>query len=81
MSNSWIDDVWNTNDYQTKKKNNFKIIDEYLEKAPLNILDIGCGLAWESRLFQQKYNSKYDYNHAPPKMMDNSASTTMFVFM
>ena len=58
MSNSWIDDVWNPNDYQTKKKNNFKIIDEYLEKAPLNILDIGCGLAWESRLFQQKYNSK-----------------------
>ena len=53
--NNWIDDVWITESYQDAKKNNFKILDDYLIDKPKTILDIGCGLAWESRLFNEKY--------------------------
>lgn len=49
--NNWIDDVWNTELYQQLKKENFEIVNSYLDVPPKKILDIGCGLAWESRLF------------------------------
>lgn len=51
----WIEEVWMTEAYQQSKKINFQILDEYLINKPKNILDIGCGLAWESRLFNEKY--------------------------
>ena len=55
---NWIDEVWNTELYQQLKRENFELVDKYLPSAPLKILDIGCGLAWESRLFNQKYGSE-----------------------
>jgi SAM-dependent methyltransferase len=58
LVHNWIEDHWNLEEYQDKKKKNFEIIDKFLDFTPHNILDIGCGLAWETRLFQKKYNSK-----------------------
>jgi SAM-dependent methyltransferase len=54
----WIDDVWFTDSYQQHKKENFEIINSYLKTPPKKILDIGCGLAWESRLFNQAHGSE-----------------------
>lgn len=54
----WINEEWFTPEYQKIKEENFKKIDEYIKSAPTRILDIGCGLAWESRFFNQKYNSE-----------------------
>jgi len=58
LTHNWIEDHWSLKEYQDKKKKNFEIIDNFLDFVPHNILDIGCGLAWETRLFQKKYNSK-----------------------
>jgi SAM-dependent methyltransferase len=60
MTKQWIGDngLWDTELYQSYKKENFEILDKFLGKAPMKILDIGCGLAWESRLFNKKYNSE-----------------------
>lgn len=55
---NWIDGLWSTPLYQSHKKENFEILDDYLRISPKNILDIGCGLAWESRLFHEKYESE-----------------------
>jgi SAM-dependent methyltransferase len=55
---NWIDEVWHTELYQDLKKENFEILDDYLKITPSKILDIGCGLAWESRLFNQKYGTE-----------------------
>lgn len=55
---NWIDGTWNTELYQSYKKENFEILDRYLDFSPKNILDIGCGLAWESRLFYDKHGSE-----------------------
>jgi hypothetical protein len=57
LVHDWLNEEWNTEKYQLEKKQNFESIDRYLTSPPNHILDIGCGLAWESRLFQQKYNS------------------------
>lgn len=54
----WMSELWNTELYQEFKQENFKILDDFLTTPPKNILDIGCGLAWESRLFNQKYGSE-----------------------
>ena len=55
---NWISDVWYQNDYQEHKKENFKILNSYLTNKPAKILDIGCGLAWESRMFNEQYGSE-----------------------
>ncbi len=36
----------------------FNVIDEYLPTPPKTILDIGCGIAFESRLFHKKYDTE-----------------------
>ena len=56
----WIGDggLWDTEAYQQYKIENFEILDKHLITPPMKILDIGCGLAWESRLFNEKYNSE-----------------------
>lgn len=54
----WIEDVWTTEHYQQHKRENFEIVNSYLETPPTKILDIGCGLAWESRLFNQAHGSE-----------------------
>lgn len=54
---NWIEQEWFTDLYQQHKRENFERLDQYLDRPPLAILDIGCGLAWESRMFNQKYGS------------------------
>jgi hypothetical protein len=60
MKNKWMGKggLWDTESYQQNKKENFEILDKFLVTPPMKILDIGCGLAWESRLFNEKYNSE-----------------------
>jgi SAM-dependent methyltransferase len=53
----WIQEEWFTPEYQAHKHENFKLLDAYLSQAPKTILDIGCGLAWESRHFNQQHGS------------------------
>ena len=53
----WIDQEWFSDHYQQHKRENFELLDQYLDQPPLAILDIGCGLAWESRWFNEKYGS------------------------
>lgn len=59
-SEGWIGDsgLWETEGYQQFKIENFELLDKYLKTPPKTILDIGCGLAFESRLFNEKYGSE-----------------------
>lgn len=52
----WLTGEWADPGYQAVKHKNFEIVDEYVNTGLSNILDIGCGLAWESRLFGKKHN-------------------------
>lgn len=66
----WINEEWFTPGYQQHKTENFELLDQYLPCPPKTILDIGCGLAWESRLFNKKYGTKLylldgDYDNNP----------------
>ena len=56
----WIgsEGLWDTEMYQKEKRKNFEILDAYLTVPPKRILDIGCGLAWESRWFNEKYGTE-----------------------
>jgi SAM-dependent methyltransferase len=58
LTKDWIVDEWNNPAYQDAKKSNFHAVDTYLKMSPTAILDIGCGLAWESRMFNEKYGSE-----------------------
>lgn len=54
----WLE-FWKTSkDYQLEKTNSFNIVNHYLKTPPTTILDIGCGMAFESRMFNKKYGSK-----------------------
>lgn len=53
----WID-KWSTPQHLSKKKEIFNNIDKFIKFKPKRILDIGCGLARESELFQKKYSSE-----------------------
>jgi SAM-dependent methyltransferase len=66
----WVNEEWFTEDYQAHKRENFELLDAYLKKPPKRILDIGCGLAWESRMFNEKYGTELylldgDYDDNP----------------
>jgi SAM-dependent methyltransferase len=50
--------LWNSGGYKKHKINNFNNLDAYLSMPPAKILDIGCGMAWESQQFNKKYNTK-----------------------
>jgi SAM-dependent methyltransferase len=50
--------LWHSDGYQANKQSGFNALDAYLETPPKRILDIGCGLAWESREFNNKYNTE-----------------------
>jgi SAM-dependent methyltransferase len=54
---TWINNVWKTEEYIKSKQVSFELIDSFLNEVPKNILDIGCGLAFESEMFQKKYKS------------------------
>lgn len=49
---------WTTDKYITKRRANFEIVDAYLDQPVGRLLDIGCGFAWESRWFGEKYNTE-----------------------
>ena len=55
---TWLSGEWSTSEYQAAKKLNFDLLDAELENPPTSILDIGCGLAWESRMFNDKYGTE-----------------------
>jgi hypothetical protein len=54
---NWAKLWWSTG-YQEKKNAGFNALDSYLDQPPQRILDIGCGMAWESRKFNAKYNTE-----------------------
>lgn len=55
---TWLSGEWSTPEYQSAKKLNFDLLDAELKNPPTSILDIGCGLAWESRMFNDKYGTE-----------------------
>jgi hypothetical protein len=55
---TWLNGEWSTPEYQEAKKLNFDLLDIELDNKPKTILDIRCGLAWESRLFNEKYDTE-----------------------
>ena len=55
---TWLSGEWSTPEYQAAKKLNFDLLDAELVNPPTSILDIGCGLAWESRMFSDKYGTE-----------------------
>ena len=50
-------DKWNSDGYIQRKIKNFEYIDQHFNIPFKNILDIGCGKAYESREFNKKYKS------------------------
>ena len=55
---TWLSGEWSTPEYQAAKKLNFDLLDAELTNPPTSILDIGYGLAWESRMFNDKYGTE-----------------------
>jgi SAM-dependent methyltransferase len=55
IEKEWIN-AWQSDTHLNKKQLMFNIVDDYIKKAPMSILDIGCGLAFESEMFQKKYD-------------------------
>jgi len=79
----WINEEWFTDIYQQHKKENFDLLDAYLSTPPKTILDIGCGLGWESRMFNQKYGTElylldgdYDDNGQDDRIQQQARYTT-----
>ena len=50
-------DKWSSDGYIQRKIKNFEYIDQHFNTPFKNILDIGCGKAYESREFNKKYKS------------------------
>lgn len=50
--------TWNKPNYIATKVGVFNRVDAYLGRAPKRILDIGCGFAKTSELFQKKYGTE-----------------------
>lgn len=49
---------WTTDKYISKRRTNFETINTYLNQPVGCLLDIGCGFAWESRWFNEKYGTE-----------------------
>ena len=49
---------WTTERYIAKRRVNFDIVDAYLNQPVGRLLDIGCGFAWDSRWFNEKYGTE-----------------------
>lgn len=58
MENTRHINGWLAPGYQQSKKENFTKLDNYLGFAPTTLLDIGCGMAWESRFFYNQYKTE-----------------------
>jgi hypothetical protein len=57
LETDWIKE-WNSPVYQRYKKDNYQALLKYLIDPPKSILDIGCGLAFESRMFNHDHGSE-----------------------
>jgi len=58
MSNIWMEN-WVSEDYKRLKQADVNfLLDYYKRKPPGSLLDIGCGLAYETRALQKEYNTK-----------------------
>jgi SAM-dependent methyltransferase len=51
-------DFWNDPDYVKGKQEVFAMLERYLPNPPKRILDIGCGYAHISEMFQKKYGTE-----------------------
>jgi SAM-dependent methyltransferase len=49
---------WTTPEYIAKRQRDFEAVDTYLNMPIGRMLDIGCGFAWQSRFFAEKYNTE-----------------------
>lgn len=58
MENTWHVEGWLTPEYQKEKHQNFLNLSSYLNFAPKTLLDIGCGMAWESRYFYNSFGTE-----------------------
>lgn len=86
----WINTEWVDPEYQEMKYENYKLLFKELKKPPMRILDIGCGFAWESRIFSREFGSELwlvdgdsKNNNAKPsnsKDVDYHASSDTFMF-
>ena len=54
----WLDEWYKPTYKELKDKDSQFLIEYFRNNPPENILDIGCGLAWESRAMQQEYDCK-----------------------
>ena len=52
------DRKWSTDLYVAKRRDNFETVDAYLNQSVGKLLDIGCGFAWDSRWFGEKYGTE-----------------------
>jgi len=52
------DRKWSTDRYVAKRCDNFEAVDAYLNQSVGKLLDIGCGFAYESRWFGEKYGTE-----------------------
>lgn len=49
---------WLKAEYVDQKTKKYETLKNFLTEPPKTILDIGCGFAWESSLFQKNFDSK-----------------------
>jgi SAM-dependent methyltransferase len=49
---------WTTDKYVANRRANFETVDAYLNQSVGRLLDIGCGFAWDSRWFGEKYGTE-----------------------
>lgn len=49
---------WTDQRYITKHRTNWETVDAYLGQPVGTLLDIGCGFAWQSRWFNEKYGTE-----------------------
>lgn len=73
-NSAWIKE-WNSPAYQAYKKDNFEKLIKYLQTPPSNILDIGCGLAFEAREFNRVYGTDIWLLDGEP--LDNQERSTL----
>ena len=66
-SAAW-DRKWSHERYVAKRRASFEIVDAYLNQPVGRLLDIGCGFAYDSRWFNQKYGTEL-------WLLDGDAST------
>lgn len=56
--NKWIEKWKDNESHFQSKKDNFESIIKYLGEPPKRMLEIGCGLAYESEMFYKEYGTE-----------------------